>query len=205
MAPSIPPDGTFFDTLKCSFAKVPIDKANDNAISTAEFLEAAEGLVTLFSLLESKPFEWVRDDLSGNIKKVRARLLAAPLESETLQALVINELKSGSHTASEGLLWLVRGLAFTAAALRHNLKYPSKELAESFTDAYVGTLKKHHNFAVRTGFNWAIKFTPYRKDFYAKLGKDQAKVLEKMEAEVTALEKVVAILESFIEDKAKKW
>jgi hypothetical protein len=47
-APSIPPGGTFFDTLKKSFVDVPEDKANDDAISTEAFLEAAEALTTLF-------------------------------------------------------------------------------------------------------------------------------------------------------------
>lgn len=45
---AIPADGTWFDTLNKSFADVPIDAAKDDAISTAEFLEAAEALVTLF-------------------------------------------------------------------------------------------------------------------------------------------------------------
>jgi hypothetical protein len=45
---AIPAGGTWFDTIKKSFADVPIDAAKDDAISTAEFLEAAEALVTLF-------------------------------------------------------------------------------------------------------------------------------------------------------------
>ena len=47
---AIPLGQTWFDTINKSFADVPIDEANDNAISTAEFLEAAESLVTLFSM-----------------------------------------------------------------------------------------------------------------------------------------------------------
>jgi hypothetical protein len=43
-----PPGGTFLDTLKKSFTDVPVDKEKDNAISTTEFLEAAESLTTLF-------------------------------------------------------------------------------------------------------------------------------------------------------------
>lgn len=35
-------------------------------------------------------------------------MLAAPAESQTLQALVLNELKEKKHTATEGLVWLVR-------------------------------------------------------------------------------------------------
>lgn len=41
-------------------------------------------------------------------QKIRERQLAAPAESETLQLLVINELKTKKHTATEGLLWLTR-------------------------------------------------------------------------------------------------
>jgi len=43
----IPPGGTWFDTLKRSFADVPIDP-NDQGIATSEFLEAAEATTTLF-------------------------------------------------------------------------------------------------------------------------------------------------------------
>lgn len=50
MAVAIPPGKTFFDTLQRSFDQVPIDAANDNGISTTEFLEAAEALVTLFGM-----------------------------------------------------------------------------------------------------------------------------------------------------------
>jgi hypothetical protein len=39
---------TFFDTVKKSWQDVPVDASKDNAISTTEFLEAAEGLTTLF-------------------------------------------------------------------------------------------------------------------------------------------------------------
>jgi hypothetical protein len=45
---SYPPGGTFLDTLKTSFVDVPVDSAKDNAISTTEFLQAAESLTTLF-------------------------------------------------------------------------------------------------------------------------------------------------------------
>ncbi|KAJ5161276.1 hypothetical protein N7492_006668 [Penicillium capsulatum] len=172
---------TWFDTISKSFADVPIDAANDNAISTAEFLEAAEALVTLFDVLGSAAFTPVKNDLLGNIKKVRDRLLAAPAESQTLQDLVLNELKAGKKTASGGLLWLCRGLDFTAQALRHNLDNPSVELSASFREAYGGTLKPHHSW-----------------DFYKKLGNgDETKVATPMEKEVAALEKVVGILKTF--------
>jgi hypothetical protein len=53
MAAAYPPGGTFFDTVKKSFVDVPVDASKDNAISTTEFLEAAESLTTLFGRLNS--------------------------------------------------------------------------------------------------------------------------------------------------------
>jgi hypothetical protein len=47
-AAQIPEGGTYIDTFKASFTKVPVDAENANAISTAEFLDAAESLVTMF-------------------------------------------------------------------------------------------------------------------------------------------------------------
>ena len=46
---------------------------------------------------------------------------------------------------------------------------------------------------------------PYRKDFYIKMGDDQAKVEEDLKAYVAALEKIVAILQAFLASKEAKW
>jgi hypothetical protein len=129
MAAAYPPGGTFFQTINKSFADVPVDESKDNAISTTEFLEAAESTTTLFDVLGSVAFKPVKGDMSGNIKvreddgssgwscknshantgqKIRDRQLAAPAQSETLQELCLNELKEKKHTATEGLLWLTR-------------------------------------------------------------------------------------------------
>jgi hypothetical protein len=45
---AIPPGGTLIKTFKRSFVQVPVDADKDNAISTSEFLEAAEALTTMF-------------------------------------------------------------------------------------------------------------------------------------------------------------
>ncbi|KAJ5749305.1 uncharacterized protein N7511_011001 [Penicillium nucicola] len=200
---AIPADQTWFDTIKKSFADVPIGA--EDGISTTEFLEAAESLVTLFDVLGSAAFTPVKSDLQGNIEKVRTRQLAAPAESETLQALVVNELKTGKHTATEGLIWLVRGLDFTAQALRHNINNADSELSKSFREAYGETLKPHHSWVIKPIFSAAMSATPYRKDFYVKLGQDQPKVNAELAKEVAALEKVVAILKAFQETPAAKW
>lgn len=41
-------------------------------------------------------------------QKIRKRYLASPVDSDNIQDLVRSELKAKSHTATEGLVWLVR-------------------------------------------------------------------------------------------------
>ncbi|MCJ1287900.1 hypothetical protein MMC26_007252 [Xylographa opegraphella] len=99
---------TFFEALKKSFTDVPIDTSKDNAITTTDFLEATESLCGLFDIMGSVAFTPVKNDMLGNVKKLRDRQLASPAESSILQSLVVNELKTKKHTAAEGLLWLTR-------------------------------------------------------------------------------------------------
>jgi len=204
-AASIPPNGTYLDTMKRSFTDVPVDADKDNAIGTTEFLEAAESLTTLFDVLGSVAFTPVKSDMIGNVKKVRDRQLAAPLESQTLQELVANELKTKKHVATEGLVWLIRGLDFTSLALSLNIAAASEELSTSFRNAYGSTLKPHHSFLVKPVFSAAMSACPYRKDFYAKLGSDQEKVMSELRIWLKALETQVNILKGFLDRKSSKW
>lgn len=97
------------------------------------------------------------------------------------------------------------GLDFTAQSLRHNLDNSQAELSNSFRDAYGNTLKPHHSFVVKPIFSAAMSATPYRKDFYAKLGDDNERTQAAMEREVKALEERVAILKSFQGRKEAQW
>jgi biotin synthase-related radical SAM superfamily protein len=54
-------------------------------------------------------------------------------------------------------------------------------------------------------FSAAMSATPYRADFYKKLGSDQSKVNSSMEKEVAALENVVNILKTFQARKDAQW
>ncbi|THW90292.1 putative glycolipid transfer protein HET-C2 [Aureobasidium pullulans] len=207
-----PPGGTFFDTLKRSFTDVPVESGK---IATSQFLEAAESLTTLFDVLGSTAFKPVKSDMTGNIKvlhaalpiaiKIRDRQLAAPVDSENLQDLVRNELATKKHVATEGLVWLNRALDFTAQALRQNLSNSGEEVSVSFRAAYGNTLSKHHSFLIKPVFSAAMSATPYRKDFYAKLGDDQARVEKELGAWLTSLENIVKTLNDFLATKEAKW
>ncbi|KAJ5733665.1 hypothetical protein N7493_002451 [Penicillium malachiteum] len=190
-------------------------------INTEEFLRAAESLVTLFYILGSIKFKAVIEDLNKNITKIKTRMLAAPTESQSLQDLVLSELKTGKHTATEGLLWLGRSLDFTVQSLRHNLDNPSADLSESFTTGYKATLSSLHPFYVRGVFNMAMGYCPKRATFYRQLAdknyvegqKDvaaldaevNAEVMPALTNEVIALERVVKILKTFQASKEAQW
>ncbi|KAK0732075.1 HET-C2 [Lasiosphaeris hirsuta] len=196
---------TYIQTFKGSFTTVPVDPTKANAISTAEFLEATESLTTMFDLLGSVAFSPVKKDMLGNVEKIRKRFLAAPLESQNLQELVRNEIKSKSHIATEGMVWLVRGLEFTCIALTQNVSKPAEELADSFRGAYGTTLKPYHSFLVKPVFSAAMSACPYRKDFYAKLGEDEERVQEELKEYLAALENIVNILKEFLASKDAQW
>lgn len=98
-----------------------------------------------------------------------------------------------------------RGLEFTCIALSKNVAQESEELADSFRGAYGVTLKPHHSFLVKPVFSAAMSACPYRKDFYSKLGSDEAKVKEELREYLAALDKIVGILKAFLDSKDAKW
>ena len=169
-------------------------------------------------LLGSVAFTPVKNDMTGNITKVRTRYLAHPLLSKTLQGLVRSELSQKQHKATEGLLWLTRGLDFTAQALRQDLlansgilasdDKPKQELADSFKASYKETLAPHHSFLIKPVFNMAMSATPYRREMYRKIvgeGTDEAVAQKQMEVWVAALEERVRVLKEFMASREAKW
>ncbi|THH01097.1 hypothetical protein EW026_g1540 [Hermanssonia centrifuga] len=185
----------YLETVK-SFADVPV---TDAGVDTLAFLEASQGVVGLFELLGSAAFTPVQVDLKGNIAKVRARYDADPTQSATLESLVENEKGQKKRTATEGLMWLLRGLSFTCKALQNAQANKSAELSAAFTQAYEATLKQYHNFLV------AMRACPYRQDFFTKLAADpaggepvpQAKLDEELDKWLAALDAIVTRMQTF--------
>ncbi|KAF8129333.1 het-c2 protein [Boletus edulis] len=186
----------FLRTVK-SFADVPI---TDQGIDTLAFLEASEGVVRLFKLLENPAFAPVVKDLNGNITKVRTRYLSNPTQSSTLELLTLNEQSEKKNTATEGMMWLFRGLSFTHQALHTAQSDPKIELSKAFEKGYSDSLGKHHNFIVRGVFSLAMTACPKRNDFYTKLAADpdggpsvaSADVNEELDKWLQGLDKIVA-------------
>ena len=97
------------------------------------------------------------------------------------------------------------GLEFTSIALSQNVAKPTEELADSFRGAYGLTLKPHHSFLVKPVFSAAMSACPYRKDFYGKLGSEDAQVQDELKDYLGALEKIVGILKEFLASSDAKW
>ncbi|KAG2234992.1 hypothetical protein INT48_000234 [Thamnidium elegans] len=179
---------TYFDSLTRSYTDVDLSKG----IDTEQFIEATEGLVKLFDLLGSAAFSVVQNDMNGNIKKIRERFLSNPTANSTLQELLATEAPDKKRVATEGLLWLSRGLDFTAQALRRSVDDAEEELNVSFTKAYEQTLRKHHNMLIRP---LAMKACPYRKDFYEKIGVVNEAAFAQMKSWLEALENIIRIIQ----------
>ncbi|ORY59408.1 glycolipid transfer protein domain-containing protein [Leucosporidium creatinivorum] len=187
---------TYFETVQRSYVDVPV---SDAGVDTLAFLEATEGLIKMFDLLGNPSFAIVQSDMTGNVAKIRTRYLAHPEQSATLESLMEHEKTEKKKTATEGLLWLIRGLKFTQIALQRSQADKAEELAVSFTKAYEVTLKKFHSFVVKPLFALAMKACPYRANFYAKLGPPESNVDAELTKWLTALEQIIAQVEGSFE------
>lgn len=96
--------------VKPSFTEVPVDAAGN--IETKTFLDAAEALTVIFDEMGSMAFTPVKNDILGNVKKLREYYNAHQADAGTVQALVAHERGPAKPkkipTATEGLLWLTR-------------------------------------------------------------------------------------------------
>ncbi|KAJ2238276.1 hypothetical protein H4R99_006847 [Coemansia sp. RSA 1722] len=184
----------FLEKVPLRFNDVTV---TDAGINTDEFLRAAQGVVMLFDELGSAAFMPVKSDIEGNINKVRTKFLTNPLQFDTLEKIIYAEAGTKDRTATQGLLWLKRGLDFTAKGIARNIADMSEELSDSFTDAYTKTLKEFHNFIIKGVFSMAMKACPARNDFYAKLGGSYNDVVGDLRPWVDALQNLVDKLSDF--------
>jgi hypothetical protein len=91
---------------------------------------------------------------------VRARYETNKEANKTLELLVENEKGEKKRVATEGLMWLLRGLSFTCKGLQQTQADASEELASAFTKSYEQTLKAFHNFIVKGVFSVSCHLLP---------------------------------------------
>ncbi|KAI7871206.1 glycolipid transfer protein domain-containing protein [Spinellus fusiger] len=168
----------YVSAIQRSFANVDVS----HGINTDQFLEAAEGMVSMFDLIGSTAFLFVQNDMRSNIKRLREQYTSDPSANDTLEHLLATEMQQSKRIATEGLLWLIR------------LENPQEELVDSFTRAYQVTLRQHHNFLVRPVFSLAVKACPYRKDFYESIGVVEEKAIEDMKGWLRGIDDLVGLV-----------
>ncbi|GMT21221.1 hypothetical protein PFISCL1PPCAC_12518, partial [Pristionchus fissidentatus] len=143
----------------------------DTGIPTEQFLSACQGLADFVGFMGAA-FSPVKSDIAGNVTKVRTRWLKDPIGQDTLQKLIDSDLKENGGKlgiATEGLLWLKRGLEFMLLMLINMVrdfrtdKAKTESLVSVINAAYEGSLKRHHNFISKQVFKVVIHAAPYRK------------------------------------------
>lgn len=89
-----------------SYTTVTVNDSKE--IDTLKFLEATEGVIALFSILNATAFGIIISDMNGNVTKIRQKYNENPRQGSTLQGIVNSESNLKKKVATEGLLWLRR-------------------------------------------------------------------------------------------------
>ncbi|OMJ11634.1 Pleckstrin homology domain-containing family A member 8 [Smittium culicis] len=184
----------FLEKVPLRFEQVNI---REDGIDTVQFLEAAKGVMYMFDELGSAAFAPVKSDISGNITKVTKKYESDKVRYDTLQKIVLSEAQTKDRTATQGLLWLKRGLDFAATAIIKNLEAAGEELSVSFSKAYDETLKQFHSFLIRPVFSLAMRACPKSTDFYNKIGGDSQTTKDELLVWAKALKNLISILDDF--------
>ena len=146
-------------------------------IPTAEFLASSSEFVNgFFELLGEKEFSPIKTDARGHIDALRTKLNSDRVAFSTLDAIIGREIAEkrakAANSASLSLVRLVRDLMFAHNFLRKfSETSAADELAtqKCLTEAYEETLLERHGLVVRSVFSVAIKSSPSRSRFLARL------------------------------------
>lgn len=160
--------------LSKKFPEIPEDKR----IQTDCFLNCCDEIVRFFDILGTTVFKPVKNDVSGNVGKIRKRFLERPDKFETLNDIIDAELTEtdkslkvkGQGIATNALMWLRRGLKFISLFFDHLVKedYVEKggdrnNLKNCALMAYEGSLKVYHGWIVGNIFALAMRASPGRE------------------------------------------
>lgn len=204
------------------FSSLPEDKS----IKTDSFLNSCDKIPGFFDLIGGAVFKPVKNDVQGNIEKIRKRFLQNPIQMATLKELILFEKqetdkkmkeKDGTGVATNALLWLCRGLEFIAFFLEHLVKndYDEKNpenLKAAAQLAYSKSLKPFHGWLVGKIVTAATNACPYRTEFLKSVATGESVEADKVVEMMTVfldnfkphVDQAYALLnENGIETKAK--
>ncbi|VDK64192.1 unnamed protein product [Anisakis simplex] len=145
----------------------------NNKLPTEQFLRACQGIADFVGFLGTA-FIPVKNDIAGNVAKVRSKFDTDKVKFKYIEDLIDDDLAQNGGKlgyATEGLLWLKRGLEFMLELLSEMVreyrssadKQSTESLMGSINKAYITTLKRHHGFVSKQLFKVVILAAPYRK------------------------------------------
>ncbi|VDK80143.1 unnamed protein product [Litomosoides sigmodontis] len=144
----------------------------DDKVPTEQFLRACQGIANFVGFLGTA-FIPIKNDITGNVTKVRTKYESEKDKCKYIEDLVEDDLAKNNGkmgTATEGLLWLKRGLEFMLEFLSEMVQVyqSSKEkektdnLTSTINNAYKNTLKRHHGFISKQLFKVVTLAAPTR-------------------------------------------
>ncbi|KAL4003856.1 Glycolipid transfer protein (GLTP) family protein [Acanthocheilonema viteae] len=150
----------------------------DDKVPTEQFLRACQGIANFVGLL-GIAFIPIKNDISGNITKIRTKYESGKDKYKYIEDLIEDDLVKNNGkmgTATEGLLWLKRGLEFMFEFLSEMVRvYQSTDkrktdsLTDSINNAYNNTLKRHHGFISKQLFKVVLLAAPTRSSILKAL------------------------------------
>ncbi|KAH9213867.1 glycolipid transfer protein domain-containing protein [Leptodontidium sp. 2 PMI_412] len=171
----------------------------DGKIPLLEFLNAVDSLLAVFETVGSDVLEGGRTDLQENVVKIRNAVQSFPGQSQYLQHLIEAERATGQHNATEGLLWITRGLEFYVTSIKRIAGNGSEKLADSIMNAYKDTLKTHHGFVAKMAIKVAVSKTcPTRDELFSRLGQDPSTVTSTLQSSARSFERMLHLLSPFL-------
>uniref|UniRef100_A0A1I7VUH7 GLTP domain-containing protein n=1 Tax=Loa loa TaxID=7209 RepID=A0A1I7VUH7_LOALO len=155
---------TYFSHPEQMFPEIENDK-----VPTEQFLRACQGIANFVGTA----FIPVKNDINGNVIKVRRKYESGKDKCKYIEDLIEDDLaenRGKMGTATEGLLWLKRGLEFMLEFLSEMVqvyrsstdKKKTDSLTDSINNAYNNTLKRHHGFISKQLFKVVILAAPTR-------------------------------------------
>ncbi|KAG4443365.1 hypothetical protein IFR05_001154 [Cadophora sp. M221] len=187
------------DILNQSLNMLDAGVSPDGKIPLVEFLNGVDALFAVFAAVGSDVLEGGRASLEENVVRIRNAVQSFPGQSQYIQALIEAERATGQHNATEGLLWITRGLEFYVASIKRIGGNGSEKLADSIMHAYKDILKTHHGFVAKMAIKVAVSKTcPTRDELLTRLGQDPFTATNTLQSSARTFERMLHILSPFL-------
>ncbi len=85
---------------------------NGTLIPSEHFLNYSQDVFSIFDNFGSSAFSEVKENVYGNIVKLRGKLSTDPIKFHVLQTIVQSEIEKGTtmieNSSTDALMWLIR-------------------------------------------------------------------------------------------------